>query len=117
MLGIYSKGSIEDEKEKSAKLRQLAAQQKAEKDGELGSLLSTLGTLGGAAVGTFLAPGLGTATGAQLGGMIGGGAGQLATGNAVGGGMEMGKGLAGFANQMKEEDEIEQIIKRIYSSN
>lgn len=54
-----------------------------------GSMLGTIGGLVGAAAGSFLMPGVGTA----LGGMIGGGLGSL----AGGGGFQLGAGQAGGA--------------------
>lgn len=48
----------------------------------LGSLLGTIGTIGGGIIGSILAPGGGTLAGAALGGSLGGTAGRLGGGIA-----------------------------------
>lgn len=85
----------------------LARQQKAAEDAKKTALWSTLGTVGGAVIGTVIAPGVGTMMGAQIGGGLGQMAGGQQTGNysLMSQGMSTGAGAYGTYSSWQSQQQ------------
>ena len=99
----------------------LALQQKQAEQAKQAAMLSMLGTVGGAVVGTIVAPGVGTMMGAQIGGGLGQMAGGQQTGNysLMSQGMSTGAGAYGTYSSWQSQQQnlqMQNTMMNLYQS-
>jgi len=111
LTSLYGLGTSESNRQYSAAMAQYEKdlQEYNDKQSSLGNMIGSLGTLGGAAVGTWLLPGVGTALGSSLGGSLS----SLAGGTASSG-SSLGS-LLGSSNSSSTSD-LSSLLRYLNSS-